>query len=342
MRRRRSEGGRLFRSAAALLAALTLGPSAGVAVAGAQDANAAGAISLLLPLGARLVGVGGAGVAGQFGAESQLVNPAALGFATRREISLLHGQDLSARRDLLSVVIPQRRLGTFAGSGYLVNLGEVPATDDFGNQIGTVYSRTVSLAASYASTFGRDVAVGLTYRLLQVRFDCSGTCTNPNVPTFTDNEGGTASMVDVGAQYDLRRHLPLALGLSLRNLGRRLQVRDSEQSDALPTQLAVGARYDVAAIARLDTNARLRVSADVVRGLGAAGADPAVHVGAEGTFRNTFMLRGGWVQKRGDSGPSVGFGYASRRIGFDVARQISGLSVDAGEPPTFVALRYYF
>jgi hypothetical protein len=309
----------------------------------AQSPNESGAQPLLLPLGARTVGLGGAAVAAQLGIESQISNPAGLGYATTGEVTLLHGQDLFARRDLLGAVIPSRRLGTFGVSGYLVNLAETPATDDFGNVIGTAYVRSVAAAASYASTFARDFSVGLTYRVIQLRFDCSGTCASPGAPAQADPVRGTTSMIDVGAQYDFRKRMPLAVGAAVRHLGLRLQVKDGDQADPLPTQFAVGARYDVEALARRVKDARLRVSADVVRGLGAGGSDPSVHVGAEGTFRNTFALRGGWMQRRGgDSGPSVGFGYASRRLGFDVARQLSGLSVEAGDPPTFVSLRYHF
>lgn len=338
MRRRRSEPVTQVTTRALTLLVL-LG---GARSAWAQAANESGAQSLLLPLGARTVGIGGAAVAGQFGAESQLSNPAGLGFATSGELALLHGQDIFARRDLLSAVLTTRRLGTFAASGYLVNLAETEATDDFGNVIGTAYVRSVSAAASYASTFARDFSVGLTYRVIQMRFDCSGSCTVPGAPAPTEAVRGTTSMIDLGAQYDFRRRVPLAVGAAVRHLGLRLQVKDRDQADPLPTQLAVGARYDVEALGRRVKDARLTVSTDVVRGLGAGGSDPSVHLGAEGSFRNTILLRGGWVQRRGDSGPSVGFGYASKRLGFDVARQLSGLSVESGDPPTFVALRYLF
>ena len=319
------------------LRALALLTLAGAARAtGAQTFNEAGAQSLVLPLGARTVGVGGAAVAGQFGVESQLSNPAGLGFTSAREIALLHGQDIFSRRDLLAAVLPSRRLGSLSLSAYLVNLADQETTDDLGNPTGRVYVRTVAGAASYASTLGRDLALGLTYRVLQFRVDCSGTCVG------TDEVNATTSMVDLGAQYDFRRTLPLSVGVAVRNLGLRLQVRDSEQADPLPTQFAVGARYDVEALARAVKDTRLRVSADVVRGLGAGGADPAVRLGAEGMFRERFALRGGWVQRRFDSGPSVGFGFQSKRLGFDVARQLSGFSVESGDPPTYVALRYQF
>jgi hypothetical protein len=322
------------------LALLTLASAA--RAADAQTFNESGAQPLLLPLGARTVGVGGAAVAGQFGVESQLSNPAGLAYATAREVALLHGQDFSARRDLLAVLVPSRRLGTFAASGYLVNQGEVPSLDDFGNQTGTLYVRNVAASASYASTFARDLSIGLTYRVIQLRVDCSGLCETPGTGGQLETLSGTTSMVDVGAQYDFRKRAPIAIGAAVRHLGLRLQVKDADQADPLPTQLAIGARYDVTALARSVKDARLRVSTDVVRGIGAGGADAAVHVGAEGTFRNTVSLRGGWVQRRDDSGPSVGFGVQSKRLGFDVARQLSGFSVEAGETPTFVALRYQF
>ncbi len=337
MRRRHSEIAQQVAGAGAA-ALLLLAPAAGIA----QDApNESGAQSLLLPVGARIVGLGGAGVAGRYGGESMLVNPAALGFATAREASLLHGQDWSARRDLLTVVVPTRRLGTFALSGYLVDFGQQALTDENNAEIGSTYPRNVALTASYASTITSALAVGLTYRLYQERKDCSGVGCDLVEDRAALN--ATTSMVDVGAQYDFGKRLPLVLGASVRHLGLRLQVKDSDQKDPLPTRAIVGARYEVGALAKRIKDARLTVSGDVARGVSAGGRDPSFHLGAEGSFRERVLLRGGWVQREGEgSGPSVGFGFQARRWGLDIARQLSGVSVDVGEPPTFVALRYNF
>ena len=193
-----------------------------------------------------------------------------------------------------------------------------------------------------AARSGRALSVGLTYRLLQNRFDCSGICSTPGDPTPTADLKPTTSMVDIGAQYDFKAHAPLAVGAAVRYLGLRLQFKDRDQADPLPTQFAVGARYDVTALAARVKDAKLRLTGEVVRGLSAGGADASVHGGAEATFRNVFALRGGWVQRRGQSGPSVGFGYQSTRFGLDVAQQLTGFSVEAGKTPTFLALRYLF
>jgi hypothetical protein len=319
-------------------AMLLLAPSVGAAQEGLNESSAQ---SLLLPVGARIVGLGGAGVASRYGGESVLLNPAALAFAAAREASLLHGQDWRARRDLLTVVVPTRRLGTFAVTGYLVDFGQQALTDENGAEIGSTYPRNVALTASYASTITRSFALGLTYRLYQERKDCSGVGCD-----LVEDEAAlsaTTSMVDVGAQYDFGKRAPLVLGASVRHLGLRLQVKDSDQKDPLPTQAIVGARYEVSAVARRVQDARFTVTADVARGISAGGSDPSFHVGAEGSFRERVLLRGGWSQRRGeDSGPSVGFGFQANRWGLDVARQLSGVSVDVGEPPTFVALRYNF
>jgi hypothetical protein len=316
-------------------ATLLLAPVA----ATAQAVNESGAQGLLVPIGARVVGVGGAAAAARFGGESVPINPAALGFATVREISLQHGQDAFARRDLLTFVAPSRRVGTFAVTGYLVDYGSEPEIDEFQTQTGTYYLRNVALTATYASTVRQSLSLGLTYRLYQFRADCSGSCLK------ADQYGVfTTSMVDVGAQYDFaKQKLPLVLGASVRYLGLRLQVKDSDQKDPLPTQIDVGARYEIPAVARELKDARLSVSADVVRGVSAGGAATSFHVGTEGSFRERVLLRAGWVQRdAGESGPSVGFGFQAKRWGLDVARSLSGVSVDVGEPPTFVALRYNF
>ena len=308
----------------------------------AQDVNASGASFLLVPIGARLTALGGAGVADQLGGESLLANPAALAFARRSEIALFHGQDIRPNRDLLTGVLASPRLGTFGASAYLMS-EPVPVTDDFGTQTGTGYFRSVYAAASYASTIGRRLGVGLTYRFVQYRFDCSGICQRPGDPDPTVNLQPATSMVDLGAQYDLTGRVPLVLGVAVRSLGLPLQVRDRAQADPLPTQLAVGGRYEVAAVARRVPDLRLRVLGDVVRGVGAGSSDVSLHLGVEGTFRRAFALRGGWLQQPGlERGPSIGFGYGGGRFGFDVARQLTGFSAEAGEPPTYVTLRYGF
>ena len=310
----------------------------------AAQTNGSGATFLLLPLGARLVGQGGAGVADRLGGESVIVNPAALALGSRSEIALLHAQDVVGTRDMLQVVIPSRALGTFGVSGYLLNLGEQPVTAaGSGQQIGTAYPRYVFLQGSYASTLGRRLALGLTFRVMQFRTDCTGECSQPEDPSPISELTPTTSMVDVGGQYAVDSARTLVLGAALRHLGPRLQVQDEEQADPLPTQVAVGARYVVPGVAQRVPGAELRLHAEVTQPVGPAGGDTGVRLGTEGRLRDTFVVRAGFSARTGgNDGPSIGFGYDGRRVGFDVARQLTGFSVEAGEPPTFVGLRYRF
>lgn len=309
----------------------------------AQSVNESGAQFLLLPIGPRLVSLGGAGVADRLGGESLLANPAALAYATRREGTLLYGQDIRGERAFGVATVPSRRYGTFAVAALWLNAGEQEGRDLQGNLVGTAYIRNVALQASYASVLGRRLGVGLTFRVAQERYDCTGICSPAGDPDPLAETQPTTSMLDVGVQYDLRGVAPVRLGVAVRHLGQRLQVRDREQSDALPTQLAFGARADLPRLGAAARDLRGHVLLDVVRGLGSGGSDPSAHLGAEIVYRNALSARAGWLARRGEeSGPSVGFGYAAGRFGIDLARQLTGFSVDAGEPPTYVGLRYAF
>jgi hypothetical protein len=212
------------------------------------------------------------------------------------------------------VVVPTRRLGTFAVTGYLVDFGQQGLTDENGAEIGSTYPRNVAVTASYASTITRSFAVGLTYRLYQERKDCSGVGCD-----LVEDEAAlsaTTSMVDVGAQYDFGTRAPLVLGASVRHLGLRLQVKDSDQKDPLPTQAIVGARYEVTAVARRIKDARFTVTGDVARGISAGGSDPSFHVGAEGSFRERVLLRGGMVAAQGrGQRPERGLRLPSQAVG---------------------------
>lgn len=301
-----------------------------------------GGLFLLVPIAARSVGVGGAHVADSPGTESVLSNPAGLAGIPRREGALHYGQDFSSNRFLASVAVPSRRIGTLALSAMVDDLGSQEVTSSGGTVVGRTSPRNIFLAGSYASTVGRRLALGVTYRFIQVRFDCTGQCVDPENPNNAAENSSTSS-VDFGVQYDLGSRLPLTLGAALRHVGSSsLQVQDREQTDALPTQVSVGARYTVPNVAKYVGDTRVRLLTEVVSGV-RTGATREVRLGVEGVYRAAFALRAGYVTGSGVAdGPAVGFGYVGRRVAFDLARQFTGLSVDAGEPPTFAAFRYAF
>jgi hypothetical protein len=303
-----------------------------------------GAATLLLPFSARAVGVGNAHVADGVGTDAVVSNPSALAWLTRREAGLYYGQEFATNRILAGVAWPRGAAGTFAVSAALLDLGEQAATNGQGVQTGTLANRDVILAGSYGSALGSHFALGVTYRFFQRRFDCTGDCNPEGDPATEPQPSASTSAMDFGVQYDAGPRIPLVLGAAVRHLGLRLQVQDEAQADRLPTQLSVGARYEVPNLARRVPGAELKLLGEFVTGVQSA-STRELRFGAEGVYRKSFLIRAGYIfggENNESDGPAIGFGYAGRRVAFDMARQLTGFSADAGEPPTYFALRYWF
>ena len=326
MRRRRllAERRRLF--ALALTAFLGAVP-----VAHAQAADEA-ALFLLLPVGARSVGMGNAMATASNTTEALWWNPAGLAAARRAEASLHHSQALVGTGDALGVTMNSAKLGVFALAANLLDYGGGEVTGPDSIPSGQLYSRNIAVAGSYASRIGRRLRAGLTYKLLQFRFDCSGEC--PDLPS----RRASRSAFDAGVQYDVVIGIPISFGAVVRNVG----LLESDAS-ALPTRIQVGAigHYRVPQV--LAEDARISLAVDVIDALPAK--KPLPRVGAEFSWDSSVFVRGGYVVESEDTeagGASLGIGFVVRRLTIDFARSFSGLSADAGQAPTSLSLRVRF
>ena len=328
MRRRRS---RL--STAAVIAAVVVSLAG---EAGAQRGSAnEGAIFLLLPVGARAVGMGQATVADRPGSEAVWWNPAALARLEKVEAAIHHSQSVIGTGDAVALVVPSSLLGVLAASINMLDFGEQEVTDPEAGTTGRLLLRSFVYAASYATTVGDHVSAGISYKVLQFRVDCTGAC-----PTL-GNIAATTSAIDLGAQYDVDPWLPLTVGLAVRNLGPRLQVNDREQSDRLPQRLQAGVLYRVAGIEDLSKDTELHLTGDVIGELDLR--TPAGRLGADAIWRKRVHLRAGYAFDASDgSGPAVGLGIDTGSLVFDIARIFDGFSADAGQAPTYFSLRYLF
>ena len=161
-----------------------------------------GALFLLLPVGARSVGMGQAVVADRPGSESVWWNPAAIGAATRREAAIHHSQSVAGTGDAVTVVIPSSLLGVLALSVNIFDYGEQQSNPDPTVPVegggGTIIPRSFIYAATYATSLGSYVTAGLTYKLVQFRIDCTGPC--PDIAF-----AATTSALDLGAQFMVKR-----------------------------------------------------------------------------------------------------------------------------------------
>jgi hypothetical protein len=334
MRRRRSS------RAVLLVCSLVLGGTRSERLIAQTGLAQEGALFLLLPVGARSVGMGQAVVADRPGSESVWWNPAAIGASTRREAAIHHSQSVAGTGDAVTIVVPSSLLGVLALSVNIFDYGEQesnPETVPGDGGGGTIVPRSFVYAATYATSLGSYVTAGLTYKLVQFRIDCTGPC--PDI-AFS----ATTSALDLGAQFMVKRSIPLLIGISARNLvGLKLQVNDSDQSDELPRRLQVGAQYRIDVPARVAPETAVRIAMDIVDDLDFR--SPAPRFGADIAYRERFHVRGGYAFERSGSeagGPSIGIGLSTGNLVFDVARILSGLSADAGRAPTYLSLRYLF
>ena len=294
-----------------------------------------GAPFLLLPVGARAVGMGQALVADQPGTEAIWWNPAGVARSERREIALHHYETIVGTGDAVSILIPSSLLGVFSASLYALDFGTEAVTDSLGTQIGSIVTRNVVYGASYATPIGGRINAGITFKIVQFRVDCSSGC---------ESQAGTTSALDFGAQYDLGFVAPVSVGVAVRNMGAPLQVNDSEQADPLPARIQIGVMYRVPWLERYAPQTELHITGDVLDRLKME--SPAPRVGAALTWRQRAHLRGGYVFESATStesaGPSMGLGLATNNLKLDIATIFEGFSTDAGKRPTYVSLRYLF
>ncbi|HEY3112178.1 MAG TPA: PorV/PorQ family protein [Gemmatimonadaceae bacterium] len=321
----------LFSAGLSALSALLSGNAHAQAPTGSE-----GSLFLLLPTGAQAVGMGQAMVAGKPGSEGIWWNPASIAEQDKRELAIHHSKTIAGVGDALTFVLPTRAYGTAAISLNILNIGEQQVTDEFGDVVGVILPRDVVLAATYAANVTRRLTAGLNYKVVQLRVDCSGQCSS------VGPEVKSSRAVDLGGQYEVVAGAPLTFGAAVRNLGGRLNSRETNQRDPLPTQVEVGAMYRLKFIDHYVKDTELRAAGSYINSRSFGGK--SVRVGTDVMYQGKVHLRAGYVghDRRGNASASVGFGLQSGAFVFDIARTFGGLPAEGGQMPVYVSLRYLF
>ena len=265
----------------------------------------------------------------------RLSSTGGLARATRREAAIHHSDSFLGEGDAVALVIPSSLLGVISASVNILNFGEQDLTEQGqGNQVGTVLVRSFLFSGSYATPIGNRLNAGITYKVVQLRFDCSGPCVDPpSIPT--------TSAIDIGAQYDLGPRTPMWIGVMLRNLGPRLQVFDNEQADPVPTRLHFGVRYSYDRFSGSADGAAVQVAAEIADAL--TFASPSYYYGLELAWQERVFFRSGYANEQSENaGFSLGVGLSLGSLVLDVSRMFEGFSADAGQAPTYLSLRYLF
>ena len=231
-------------------------------------------------------------------------------------------------------------IGVIGGALYLLDYGDLDRTDSTSSTIARISPRNFEFIASYATELGSSLTVGINYKLVEFRVDCSGDCRD-----FPHGEGVTNG-VDVGGQLAVGADGALRVGIAVRNIGFKLQVNNRDQADALPARLVIGALYRIGLRGdasggggdRLD----VKLAADVDSPWGTYG-ESQMRLGVDVGYQRLLRVRWGYAFVRdGVSGPSVGMGLETGTIGVDLARTFLSSADFVADNPTFFSFRLVF
>ena len=323
-----------FRPAALALLVVLAVSSTRVAAAQDSDVETGGGAFLLLPVGARSVGLGQTGAAQQGSSESAFLNPAGLATMRRSEFSILHASTFISDNTAVTAYFTARTLGVVGVAAYIVDLGPQDVTDRRGVPLGRLSPKNLEFVASYATEITDRLNFGVNYKLIQFRQDCTGACENASAV-------GTTHATDIGIQYTFGNDR-FRIGAVLKHLGFDLQVQNREQADPLPTRIQVGAVYNVK-LPPLDSTLQqlnLRIHFDI-QDRTRDYSLPDARVGLEFGYSDVANLRAGYAFLRSEnSGPTLGIGLKLEGITVDFARVF--FTSGNFEEPVFLSFRVLF
>jgi hypothetical protein len=234
----------------------------------------------------------------------------------RHEVAVHFANTFISDNTALAGSFSAGQLGVLGFAAYLVDYGSQDVVGGPGVPIGRISPKNVELLASYATVVGAGISIGVNYKLIQLRQDCSGQCSAfPSV-------AGTTHGVDVGLQYAVANSDAFRLGFAIRHAGFKLQLRNEGQADPLPTRVQVGAIYKLTLPKLRGTDERFdaRFLVDVDDEWGEYD-DLDWRIGLDIGLRDLVRFRGGYAFLNSQSrGPSVGIGIRVGRIAIDLAR----------------------
>jgi hypothetical protein len=288
-------------------------------------------LTLLLPVGARALALGGA-LTARRAPDGIFVNPASVANLPSAEVRIHSAKTEIERSTAITALFGISDAGTLAFSYRLVDYGDIDATDEMGNPTGRIRIADQALNATFATEAMPGVRAGVTYTLFQFSSDCTGICGDPGFQA-------TSHALNLGLQVQPSWVPYLDVGASLNNLGQSLQVRNAVQAAEMPTRIRLGAAYELLHLLRPDSTVRLWSSVDCSTSWH-AGVEPQVSAALELAMDNTIFVRSSWASGEGrGTGAAVGMGLVYDRFEISVAKAFVGIE-DAAPIQVSLAVRF--
>jgi hypothetical protein len=284
-------------------------------------------IFLLLPVGARAVGMGEAVVAQRGGSDLLWWNPAAIAGNgdNDHEVALHHSTTVVGQGNALALVWPLQKKSAFGLAINVLDLGQQTLTDESGSQVGVATPTDYSFGLTYAASLTPWLTFGATAKHVAAVILCSADCTGLGL------SGSQSNGVDFGLQIRPGK-VPVTLGAAARNLG-------ISGAAGRPGRLDLGVDYKILAYKQGDDSIEVHGAASLVS---TASLDStSSRFGTDVVVDERLHIRAGYIRDPANgSGGAIGVGLQSGKLVFDIGRTYGGLTGTNDKPPTYFSLRY--
>jgi hypothetical protein len=276
--------------------------------AGNEDrVGQAGATELLINPFARSSGWAGANTSMVRGLEAQFMNVAGTAFTKKTEVLFAHsnwfgGSGIAINSFGITQGVGKDKTGTIGLSVMSMNFGDILVTtvDQPEGGIGTFTPNLTNIGLSYAKEFSNSIYGGLVLR---------------TISQSISDVRATGVCFDAGVQYITGKTENIRFGISLRNVGPRMQfngdglsfrgtipvtgasltVEQRSEAFELPSLLNIGGAYVFNSIEKHEITIAANFTSNSF-------SKDQVVAGLEYSFNKMFMVRGGYMTEISSSG----------------------------------------
>lgn len=265
-----------------------------VASSKAQGGGTTAADFLLIGIGARAAGMGGAYTSLAQGAQATYWNPAGLSSLKNGEVTFGHFswlQDITLEHGSIAYKLKEKTAVGFSVT-YL-NYGLIEGYDNLGNPTGEISAYDMVAAFSVGTEAFEGVTLGFTGKFITQKLD---------------NLSGSTFAIDLGARYENDN---FSVGAVLANFGQKMNFESVEENLPMSARLGVsGYLFDHRLLAALDLEKEV-YGKTVIRN------------GFEYSHNGSYFLRSGFNLYHNDDLKGVGSGFS-----FGAGMSINQIQID--------------